>query len=337
MPHTLSEQEAFMRQALQEAQLAVQEGNLPIGAVIVLNGEVVACGHNHRYTDHFLRHAETEAIGQLGRTFNRREEQAAIFTTVEPCWMCYGAILAANISHVYFAARDAHFGASQIHHIGQYDQTRILTYQGSILEQESFDLLYQHSEQHTRLLFGERFDILLKDWQTKWADPSSHLQSFPSPRLLAACGLYCGACYHYRASFPESQHLLREEFRGHRPLEGYTCRGCRSDRLYIHPGCVECPIRACADEKGLVHCGECADLPCARLLTFQNDGRVHHLSILEQLDDIKRKGVKQWLTEQQARWTCACGQPFSWYETVCPHCGASLDSYQTSGGELHRT
>lgn len=326
MLYALLEQETFMREALDEARLAVAEGNLPIGAVVVLDGEIVARGHNRRYRadgqpGHFLRHAETEAIGQLGRTFDRKTEAAAIFTTVEPCWMCYGAILAANIAHVYFAAQDAHFGASQIHHVGQYDRTRILTYQGGILEQDSFALLYAHSEWHTRLLFGSRFEELRSD--------AHHLQSDGHLTLLAACGLYCGACYHYRASFPDGQHLLHPEFRGSRPLEGFACQGCRSDRLYIHPGCAECQIRACTDQKGIVHCGQCDEFPCARLIAFQTDGRAHHRPILEQLEDIKRKGIAQWLADQAARWTCACGQPFSWYETECQKCGSSIDGYQT--------
>lgn len=143
--------------------------------------------------------------------------------------------------------------------------------------------------------------------------------------LLAVCGLYCGACYHYRAAFPDGQHLLRPEFRGNRPPEGYTCQGCRSDRLYIHPGCAKCKIRECAGQKSLVHCGECAEFPCARLIAFQTDGRAHHMQVLEQLEEVKRKGITPWLAEQAARWTCACGRPFSWYETTCQHCGASLN------------
>jgi hypothetical protein len=150
--------------------------------------------------------------------------------------------------------------------------------------------------------------------------------------LLAACGLYCGACYHYRASFPDSKHLSSPEFRGDRPLQGYTCRGCHSGKLYIHVGCAECQIRACAESQGFAHCGECDQFAnphilCQRLKAFQNDGRIHHLPIAQQLADVQRKGVGQWLAEQKARWTCACGQPFSWYETVCQHCGKDLDSY----------
>lgn len=324
LPYTPSEQETFMRHALDEARLALQEGNLPIGAVIVCDGQIVARGRNHLYCDgdqpaHFLRHAETEAIGQLARRFDRRTEPAAIFTTVEPCWMCYGTILVANISHIYFAAPDVHFGAGQIHHIGQYDRTRILTYQGGVLEQESFALLYAHSDWHARLLFGPRFEEMINQM------PALHDNR---THLVAACGLYCGACYHYRASFPDGQHLLRPEFRGNRPLEGFTCQGCRSDRLYIHPGCADCAIRRCADQKGIAHCGQCAELPCERLLAFQNDGHPHHLPILEQLEDVQRQGAEQWLIDQAARWTCSCGQPFSWYETTCTQCGSPLDGFQ---------
>lgn len=160
------------------------------------------------------------------------------------------------------------------------------------------------------------------------------------PNLLAFCGLYCGACYHYRASFPDGSHLLaaveshRPGFRGSRPLEGYTCRGCRSDRLYIHPGCANCQIRACAQSKGLVHCGECDQLACERLKAFQNDGRPHHLPILQQLDDVNRKGIGPWLADQQARWTCSCGQPYSWYESVCQRCGNALDSYANQDSHI---
>ncbi|MBN1312890.1 MAG: DUF3795 domain-containing protein [Anaerolineae bacterium] len=145
--------------------------------------------------------------------------------------------------------------------------------------------------------------------------------------LLAACGLYCGACYHYRASFPEGQHLLEEARRQGRKLEGFTCRGCRSDVLYIHPGCAQCQIRDCTDSRGILHCGLCTEFPCEQLIAFQNDGHVHHLDILMQLEELKEKGPERWLAEQEQRWRCQCGASFSWYETTCHRCGASLNSY----------
>jgi hypothetical protein len=146
-------------------------------------------------------------------------------------------------------------------------------------------------------------------------------------RLLGVCGLYCGACYHYRASFPESKHLLEEARQQGRELIGFTCKGCRSDALYIHPGCSQCKIRACAENKEIPHCGLCAEYPCKQFKAFQNDGRKHHLDIMLQLKAIKMKGPEHWLDEQTQRWTCRCGKKFSWYEKACRHCGAMLDSY----------
>ena len=145
--------------------------------------------------------------------------------------------------------------------------------------------------------------------------------------LLAACGLYCGACYHYRASFYPSERLRAEAARrGCDPAE-FTCKGCRSEALYLHPGCAQCEIRACTDEKGIPHCGLCNDFPCDRLLAFQNDGRVHHRDILVELIRLREKGIGTWLASQVELWKCACGESFSWYEETCHACGEPLASY----------
>jgi hypothetical protein len=145
--------------------------------------------------------------------------------------------------------------------------------------------------------------------------------------LLGACGLYCGACHHRRASLPEGQHLLEEAARQGRTLEGFSCQGCRSDVLYYHPGCAQCQIRACTDEKNVEHCGLCHEFPCDRLQAFLNDGRIHHLDILAQLEELTAYGPDQWLAEQAQRWTCQCGAGFSWYEVLCRRCSAPLVSY----------
>ena len=145
--------------------------------------------------------------------------------------------------------------------------------------------------------------------------------------LLGVCGLYCGACYHYRASTPGGDHLLAAAVRRGWQAEGFGCRGCRSDRLYLHPGCQACQIRACAEEKGVLHCGQCGEFPCQTLRVFQNDGRIHHLEIVGNLRELRTWGPERWLAEQATRWTCECGNAFSWYESVCTRCGAQLDSH----------
>ena len=146
-------------------------------------------------------------------------------------------------------------------------------------------------------------------------------------RLLGVCGLYCGACYHYRASFYEFERLSGEAARRGRAPEGFTCQGCRSGKLYIHPGCAQCEIRACADEKGIVHCGLCTEFPCDRIRAFQGDGRVHHRDIVVELNNLGEKGADKWLAAQAQRWKCECGESYTWYEETCNNCGKPLDSY----------
>ena len=145
--------------------------------------------------------------------------------------------------------------------------------------------------------------------------------------VLAACGLYCGACYHYRASFYDSDKVAMIAAERGRDPEGYACRGCRSDKLYIFPVCAQCEIRACADRHGAEHCGVCAEFPCDQIVAFQSDGRVHHVEVLSSLVDLREKGAEAWLAEQAARWTCACGEGFAWYDITCRACGKPVDSY----------
>jgi len=146
-------------------------------------------------------------------------------------------------------------------------------------------------------------------------------------KLLGACGLYCGACYHYLASLEENKHLLEAAKQQRGSLEGYSCLGCRSDVLYVHPGCSQCEIRACAESRNLTHCGQCTEYPCERIKVFQSDGRLHHRDILVNLAELIQEGPEQWLEEQAKRWKCVCGTRFSWYEEFCSRCGASLASY----------
>lgn len=147
--------------------------------------------------------------------------------------------------------------------------------------------------------------------------------------LLGVCGLYCGACYHYRASFTEGRYLLEEAARQGRSLEGFACKGCRSGALYLHAGCSQCKIRACAEDKGLIHCGLCSEFPCDRIEAFQSDGRIHHQDILTHLEELKVKEPDRWLAEQAQRWKCKCGASLSWYEESCHTCDAPLASYGT--------
>ena len=102
-----------MQLALEEARQALAEDEVPVGAVIVLDGEVIGRGHNQvRARNSPLAHAELLALTQATRL---REEPrlpgATVYTTLEPCFMCAGALSHARVGRVVWAVRDPKFGA----------------------------------------------------------------------------------------------------------------------------------------------------------------------------------------------------------------------------------
>jgi len=146
--------------------------------------------------------------------------------------------------------------------------------------------------------------------------------------LVGVCGLYCGACIHYRSSVPGGEHLIPSNIRDNAEMiKDFTCKGCRSDDLYIHSGCRDCGIRKCSGARKFDHCGDCEEVPCQDLTKFQNDGRKHHEDIGDNLMLLNGLGVDKWLYAQEKKWTCGCGKPFSWYEVKCEGCGKYLNSY----------
>ncbi len=99
--------EALMGAALAEAEQAGSEGELPIGAVVVIDGAIVSRGRaQHQRLRSQLRHAELNAMLDGGERLWTDYERAVLFTTVEPCPLCLGAAVMADIPHIIFALRD---------------------------------------------------------------------------------------------------------------------------------------------------------------------------------------------------------------------------------------
>ena len=105
--------EYFMRLALREAERAVAHDDVPIGAVIVREGEVVAAAHNEReLRQDPTAHAEIIALRDAARLAGGwRVLDAALYVTLEPCAMCAGAIVLARIARVVYGADDPKAGA----------------------------------------------------------------------------------------------------------------------------------------------------------------------------------------------------------------------------------
>ena len=106
--------EKFMREALRQAKKAADLGEMPVGAVVVRDGEIISRGYNKRETKkNALYHAEVIAIERACKKLGGwRLPQCQMYVTLEPCPMCAGAILNARIDKVFFGAYDKKSGCA---------------------------------------------------------------------------------------------------------------------------------------------------------------------------------------------------------------------------------
>lgn len=103
----------WMNAALDEAHVAFSMGEIPIGAVVVLDGVIIGRGHNRRAVDEDpMAHAEIVALRDAAQTLGRwRLDGATMYVTLEPCAMCAGALVQARLASVVFAAHEPKSGA----------------------------------------------------------------------------------------------------------------------------------------------------------------------------------------------------------------------------------
>lgn len=105
--------EEFMKVALEEAELAYQDSEVPVGAVIVFNNEIIAKAHNEKETNQNpVAHAEILAIERASKVLKSwRLSDCQIYITLEPCLMCSGAILESRINKIVYGAKDLQEGS----------------------------------------------------------------------------------------------------------------------------------------------------------------------------------------------------------------------------------
>jgi len=137
--------EFLMREALVQAKKALKKGEVPIGAVVVLGDEIIGRGYNQPITmKDPTAHAEIIALKEASnRLENYRLNEAIIYTTLEPCLMCAGALVHARIKKVIFAAQDTKSGV--VVNNGGLIQSEFLnhkvSFEGGILEKQASKLL----------------------------------------------------------------------------------------------------------------------------------------------------------------------------------------------------
>ena len=151
--------EHFVRQAMQLALEAEGKGNLPVGAVIVLDGEVIAEGPNELLVPQFdpARHAEIVAISNVEKALWPRAKDMEVFSTLEPCVMCYCTMLLHGIGRIVYGAQDERGGASFIvgHLPPYYAEGRgVPIFEGPALQAECAELYYRCDEAFSKLPCG---------------------------------------------------------------------------------------------------------------------------------------------------------------------------------------
>jgi tRNA(adenine34) deaminase len=107
----MTQDELFMQEALIEAKKAYDKDEIPVGCVIVKNGEIIARSHNQKESNqNVLHHAEIIAINQACQNLNSwRLDDCDIYVTLEPCLMCIGAIASARFKRLIYGPRDAKY------------------------------------------------------------------------------------------------------------------------------------------------------------------------------------------------------------------------------------
>ena len=131
--------EKYMELALKEAKKAFRYDDVPVGCVIVKNNKVIAKAYNKKENKNdAVKHAEVEAISKACKKLNTWHlEDCTLYTTMEPCMMCCGAIIQSRIGHICYAVKNESFGMSDS--IKNYNKNIII--ENDILHDKSLDLI----------------------------------------------------------------------------------------------------------------------------------------------------------------------------------------------------
>lgn len=156
----MNSDEKFMRLALVQAHLAYQIGEVPVGAVVVKNGQVVGTGYNRRETDkNAVAHAELLAINDACKNLGGwRLWECELYVTLEPCPMCAGAIINSRIKRLVYGASDKKAGSVE-----------------SIVKM--FDLPYNHKPPYTAGVLEDECSQILKNFFKEMRSRKSRVES----------------------------------------------------------------------------------------------------------------------------------------------------------------
>jgi tRNA(adenine34) deaminase len=151
-----NEDSKYISRAIQVALEAEEQGNLPVGALITLEGAIIAEGGNSILTPAFHpgRHAEVEALRNVPLKLWPRSREMTCYSTLEPCVMCFGALLLHGLGRVVYGAEDREGGATAIlEHLPRYygEGAGVPEWVGPIAVEECRELYRRAAEKFERL------------------------------------------------------------------------------------------------------------------------------------------------------------------------------------------
>ncbi len=144
---------------------------------------------------------------------------------------------------------------------------------------------------------------------------------------VSRCGIYCGACYIYRAE-RDCGDFIREVAEWQKvELDQVKCNGCLAPEEEKWGNCRKCYPQSCLKEKGIEFCHQCDEFwnyNCEEYNKLEAFCAKREENIRQNLIKIMAD-TPRWKEEQEKRWRCSsCGEPYSWYEETCHHCGRNL-------------
>jgi tRNA(adenine34) deaminase len=144
---TFAGDELWMQVALRAAQRALQAGEVPVGAVVICDGQVIGRGFNRNITDSDpTAHAEVIALREAGKMLgNHRLSNCELFATIEPCAMCAGALVHARVRRLVYGAEDPKAGAvhSLMHVLNHPGLNHQIEVRGGVLAGQCAELLQE--------------------------------------------------------------------------------------------------------------------------------------------------------------------------------------------------
>lgn len=154
----MNNKEKFMKEALKEAQKAFEKEEIPVGAIIVKDGKIIARAHNSKETSkNATGHAEILAIQKACKKLDSwRLLDCEMYVTLEPCSMCTGALINSRISKIYIGTDDEKTGAcgSKLNLLEDYKFNHIVQVEKYILKEECSEILkkfFKHLRERNKL------------------------------------------------------------------------------------------------------------------------------------------------------------------------------------------